>query len=88
MSQPVRTCLGCRQRADKSELLRLVWTPNGLVADVRQRELGRGAYLHFRAECLAQAARRRAVGRALRVESVTAEDLARAARELIQPAAT
>jgi predicted RNA-binding protein YlxR (DUF448 family) len=88
VSQPVRTCVGCRQKADKAELLRLVWTATGLVADVQQRELGRGAYLHFRAECLEQAARRRAVGRALHVEGVTADQLERAARDLIQAAAT
>ena len=86
MSSPVRTCLGCRERANKSDLLRLVWTPLGLRADVRQRELGRGAYLHPRAGCLAQAARRRAVGRALKVDGVTAEDLERAVIGLIDDA--
>jgi uncharacterized protein len=83
VSRPVRTCLGCREKADKSELLRLVWTPAGLVADVRQRELGRGAYLHRKADCLASAVRRGAVGRALRVEGVVAEDLERAVAGLI-----
>ena len=86
MSSPVRTCLGCRERANKSDLLRLVWTPLGLRADVRQRELGRGAYLHPRADCLAQAARRRAVGRALKVDGVTAGDLERAVIGLIDDA--
>ena len=86
MSSPVRTCLGCRERVNKSDLLRLVWTSLGLRADVRQRELGRGAYLHPRADCLAQAARRRAVGRALKVDGVTAEDLERAVIGLIDDA--
>jgi uncharacterized protein len=86
MSLPVRTCLGCRERANKSDLLRLVWTQLGLRADIRQQELGRGAYLHPRADCLAQAARRRAVGRALKVDGVTAGDLERAVIGLIDDA--
>ena len=83
MSSPVRTCVGCREQANKSDLLRLVWSPTGLTADVRQRELGRGAYLHPRANCLAQAARRRVIGRALRVDGVTTGDLERAVKGLI-----
>ena len=86
MSLPVRTCLGCRERANKSDLLRLVWTPLGLRPDVPQRELGRGAYLHPRADCLAQAARGWAVGRALKVDGVTAGDLERAVIGLIDDA--
>ncbi|HEY5845680.1 MAG TPA: YlxR family protein [Microlunatus sp.] len=65
---PVRTCVGCRERADKADLLRLVWRGT-LVADDRQIEPGRGAYLHRRAECLQAAVRRRAIGRALRIGS-------------------
>jgi len=63
-----------------------VWTSSGLRADVRQRELGRGAYLHTRADCLAQAARRRAIGRALKVDGLTAADLERAVMGLIDDA--
>jgi uncharacterized protein len=88
VSSPVRTCVGCRERANKSELLRLVWTATGLRADLRQRELGRGAYLHPRADCLAEATRRRAIGRALRVDGVGTGDLERAVRGLIDDAAS
>ncbi len=71
----MRTCIGCRGRADKSELLRLVWR-HALVADPLQREPGRGAYLHRDPGCLDDAIRRRAAGRALRVTGVDADDLA------------
>jgi len=66
---PERTCIGCRGRADKAELLRLVWR-GVVVADEAQVEPGRGAYLHPAQKCLDLAVRRRALSRALRVEGV------------------
>lgn len=71
VGQPVRTCVGCRERADKAELLRVVWR-GALVADERQVEPGRGAYLHRDRRCVEAAVRRRALGRALRLRG---EDL-------------
>ncbi|MEI2716064.1 MAG: YlxR family protein [Candidatus Nanopelagicales bacterium] len=63
-----RTCVGCRQRDDQSDLLRVVAAGTALVPDSRVRQAGRGAYLHLRAECLHLAERRRAFPRALRVD--------------------
>ena len=68
---PVRTCIGCRRRAAKRELLRVVagadaeghWS---VVPDPTATAPGRGAHLHPTAECLALAERRRAFARALR----------------------
>jgi len=76
VSQPVRTCVGCRGRAEKSELVRLVWQQS-VVIDLAQRQPGRGVYLHPGPDCLAQAVRRRALGRALRVSGVDSETLTR-----------
>jgi uncharacterized protein len=64
---PVRTCVGCRQRATKSSLLRLVVAGNAIVPDPGSRLPGRGAYLHPSQECFELAQRRRALVRALRV---------------------
>ncbi|MGN6132024.1 MAG: YlxR family protein [Nocardioidaceae bacterium] len=68
----VRTCVGCRQRATRKELLRVVAGEQGaglrLVPDPAARAPGRGAHLHPTAECLELALRRRAFGRALRVQ--------------------
>lgn len=68
----IRTCVGCRQRADKSTLVRVVARREGtewsVLPDVRGTLPGRGAYLHPSPECLDLAIRRRAFGRALRVE--------------------
>ncbi|HEU5107400.1 MAG TPA: YlxR family protein [Micromonosporaceae bacterium] len=70
----VRTCVGCRKRADVFELLRVVATGTGaertLVPDPARRLSGRGAHLHPDPACLALAERRRAFGRALRVTGV------------------
>ena len=64
---PVRTCIGCRQRAAKEELLRVVAGDGVLVPDPTRRAPGRGAHLHPSPECLELALRRRAFARALRV---------------------
>jgi predicted RNA-binding protein YlxR (DUF448 family) len=63
----VRTCVGCRQRAITSELLRVVVVDGNLVPDPRRRLPGRGASVHPDLACLDLADRRRAFSRALRV---------------------
>jgi uncharacterized protein len=68
---PVRTCVGCRKQAAKSDLLRVVGTATtadglAVVVDEQARRPGRGAYLHLSQDCLDQAERRRALPRALR----------------------
>jgi len=68
MAQPVRMCAGCRQRAAKAELVRIVARDGVGVVDDRQTEPGRGLYLHPRTECLEQAVKRRSMGRLLRAE--------------------
>ena len=73
---PVRTCIGCRERALTVDLLRVVAQNEKVgkesdgfvvVPDHRHRLPGRGAWLHPDPSCLSQAERRRAFGRALRV---------------------
>lgn len=76
VSEPVRTCVGCRRRSEKKALLRVVWSDGQVVVDERQAAPGRGAYLHPDPKCLAQAAKKRAFGRALRVEGIGTDQLA------------
>ena len=68
---PVRTCIGCRVRGPKQQLLRVVAVGSDegslVVADPGARAPGRGAYLHPTLACLEFAVRRRALARALRV---------------------
>jgi len=67
-NEPVRTCIGCRQRASRAELLRVVAVEGELVLDPAGRLPGRGAHLHRDLGCLDLADRRRAFNRALRTE--------------------
>jgi len=61
----VRTCLGCRGRLAKSELVRIAWkSETGVVIDRGQVMPGRGCYVH--PGCAEQVARRKLLGRALR----------------------
>ncbi|MDP3950385.1 YlxR family protein [Microbacterium sp.] len=64
---PVRTCVGCRMRASRSALLRVVAHDDVLIIDERAVMTGRGAWLHPTQECMEAALRRRAFARALRV---------------------
>ncbi|WP_457111332.1 YlxR family protein [Marmoricola sp. URHA0025 HA25] len=71
---PVRTCIGCRRRAAKRELLRVVAGPVAhgqetswaVVPDPGGTAPGRGAHLHPTLECFELAERKRAFARALR----------------------
>ncbi|NDL59285.1 YlxR family protein [Phytoactinopolyspora mesophila] len=67
---PIRTCVGCRSRAEKNELLRVVADGPGpvseLVPDPDGLLPGRGAYIHVNPGCLDVAVRRRAFARAFR----------------------
>ncbi|AZS89819.1 YlxR family protein [Streptomyces griseoviridis] len=63
---PERTCVGCRQRAAKQDLLRIVAVEGECLPDHRGTLPGRGAYSHLALVCLDQAVRRRAFPRALR----------------------
>ena len=66
----IRTCIGCRKRANVAELVRLVAVVRGgvrlAVPDLARRLPGRGAWLHPEAQCLTQAERKGAFGRSLR----------------------
>jgi predicted RNA-binding protein YlxR (DUF448 family) len=73
LAGPQRTCVGCRQRAEKAQLLRVVNSDGILVIDLQSRQPGRGAYLHRALDCVELADQRRAVARALR--STTPIDL-------------
>lgn len=76
MNPTFRTCVGCRQRTAKGDLVRIVQAGTELVVDERQVAPGRGAYLHRELRCLEQAVRKRAFGRALRAEGIGPDQLA------------
>lgn len=54
----MRTCVGCRNEDESEAMIRLVLGDEGaIVVDLAGRSFGRGAWVHPRTECLAQAAR-------------------------------
>ena len=69
-ARPERTCVGCRKRAAKHQLLRVTAVEGVCVPDPRGALPGRGAHLHPDPACFALAERRRAFGRALRLTGV------------------
>jgi uncharacterized protein len=79
---PVRSCVGCKQRAAKADLLRLVVVSDDdgfhVVADPSGRRLGRGASLHPDLRCLDLAEQRRAFRRAFRLTGAFDADAVRA----------
>jgi predicted RNA-binding protein YlxR (DUF448 family) len=60
--------VGCRERAAKTDLLRIVAIEDACVPDLRGTLPGRGAYIHPAVVCLDLAVRRRAIPRALRAQ--------------------
>ncbi|MFN3708231.1 YlxR family protein [Microcella sp.] len=64
--EPVRTCVGCRVRAPRSDLLRCVVRDQTVVADASASLPGRGAWVHGTHDCIEAATSRRAWARAFR----------------------
>ena len=65
---PLRQCMGCRERMDKRDLIRVVRTPEGTVTlDFSGKLNGRGAYLCPKADCLKKAQKSKALERSLEV---------------------
>jgi predicted RNA-binding protein YlxR (DUF448 family) len=63
---PERSCIGCRRRSAKRELVRLVRGADGVALDSTGSAPGRGAYVHRDAACAQHALSTGAVARALR----------------------
>jgi hypothetical protein len=64
---PTRTCVGCKSRKAKVELIRITSSHDGaLLLDAAQKLPGRGAYLCADVACLTLASKKRAFDRAFR----------------------
>ena len=65
---PQRQCMGCRERKNKRDMLRVVRGTDGTVSlDFSGKLNGRGAYVCPDAECLKKARKSRALERCLEV---------------------
>ncbi len=63
---PVRTCVGCRQRGNRSDLIRIANFQGNLSVDTEKKMPGRGSWIHKKTKCLETAVERKAFGRAFR----------------------
>jgi predicted RNA-binding protein YlxR (DUF448 family) len=72
--EPVRTCLGCRRRRPKRELVRLVRAGDGRVS-ADARGAGRGAYVCRDTECLERALKPGRLAHAFRRPSAVRTEL-------------
>ena len=65
---PVRTCIGCRQRAPGPELVRLVLAEGRVTVAGPKARAGRGASIHPREACVVAAVKTHAFARAFRAQ--------------------
>ncbi|OWZ84274.1 RNase P modulator RnpM [Natranaerobius trueperi] len=71
---PVRTCLGCQDKKQKRELIRIVRTPVGDIdLDHTGKANGRGTYICPASDCLDKALKKDRLKKALKY-NVTDED--------------
>lgn len=67
--EPVlRSCIACRKKSSKTELIRTVLRNGELIFDVSQTEQGRGGWVH--SECVEKAIERNAFKYAFRTDQV------------------
>ena len=79
---PQRQCMGCRDRKEKREMIRVVRGPEGGVSlDFRGKAPGRGAYNCPDMACLKKAIRSKALERSLEV-AIPEEIYARLEQEM------
>jgi predicted RNA-binding protein YlxR (DUF448 family) len=73
---PLRSCIACREKHPKRNLLRIVRTPEGTFEiDLKGKRSGRGAYMCRKQQCWDAALQPRRLSQALKCE-VRAKDVA------------
>lgn len=75
---PQRTCMGCNEKKDKKDLIRIVKSPNGEInIDKSGKMLGRGAYICDNIQCLEKAVKTKRIERVLetKIENTIYEKL-------------
>lgn len=63
---PIRQCMGCREHKPRTEMIRVVRSPEGVVSlDENGKKPGRGVYLCKEPECRKRVKKNRALERSL-----------------------
>ncbi len=83
---PLRTCVGCRAVRPQAALIRIARDLAGVPRLAPRRWTGRGAYLCRSLACLERALQRKALPRALRIETpgLEPDGLVRAMRQVLE----
>ena len=69
---PLRMCLGCREMKTKSELIRVVKSPEGEVSlDFTGKKPGRGAYVCHDVACFKRVVKSNALARVFKTQIST-----------------
>ncbi len=67
--QPQRTCMGCNEKKDKTEFIRIVKNKNNEVnIDLTGKMEGRGAYICNQKKCLEKAIKSKRLDRVLDIK--------------------
>ena len=67
--QPQRTCMGCNQKKDKKELIRIVKNKdNEISIDKTGKKEGRGAYICDDVKCLEKLQKRKRLERVFEIQ--------------------
>lgn len=61
-----RTCLGCKNKTDKTELIRIVKCGNEIHLDFSKNASGRGAYVCNNLECIEKCFKTKALNRSFK----------------------
>ncbi|MFN2245271.1 MAG: RNase P modulator RnpM [Anaerolineae bacterium] len=71
---PLRSCIACRTKSPKRDLIRVVRTPEGtLEVDTQGKRAGRGAYLCRKSQCCETALQPGRLSQALKCQVPSAE---------------
>ncbi|MCI8308280.1 MAG: YlxR family protein [Lachnospiraceae bacterium] len=84
---PMRQCIGCHESKPKSELIRVIKTPeNEVLLDCTGKKNGRGAYICSSVECFNKARKSKAFARAfeLNIPDDVYEDIERRMLQLVE----
>lgn len=80
---PMRMCVGCREMKIKKELIRIVRSPEGILAlDTTGKKPGRGAYICPNINCFNEAIKGKRIQKAL--EQELSPDIQKSIKEQIE----
>ena len=66
--KPIRTCMVCRQKFDKDNLIRIVKTPQGVQIDSNHTMQARGTYICKNTQCHDKLKKQRSLNSAFKTE--------------------